>query len=205
MKKTVFITLSSILLLTLISIWGFKTYFPIRRDPPPAVLGLNQQANPVHPLPSESKIIVSTPKRLIIPKIGINSVIEEVGVDNEDKMDVPKVAENVGWYNLGAKPGEIGNAVIDGHLDKKNGSPAIFYNLNKLATDDILQIQDQNGQIITFKVTDIKSYKLDEFPLSKVFGDGQTARLNLVTCEGVFNSKSNLYSHRLVVYSQRVN
>src|SRR5437868_6418329 len=79
---------------------------------------------------------VGTPKRLIITKIGVNAPVELVGLDKQGRMDVPKDANDAGWYDLGVKPGQKGNAVMDGHLDKVNGAPAIFWNLKKLAPGD---------------------------------------------------------------------
>jgi len=50
-------------------------------------------------------------------------------------MDVPKGLNNIGWFNLGPRPGENGNAVIDGHYGVwKNGKGAVFNNLHKLRT-----------------------------------------------------------------------
>lgn len=143
------------------------------------------------------------PVTFSIPKLGVkNAAVESVGLDKENKMDVPKDADNVGWYNLGAKPGEIGSAVMAGHLDKKDGSPAVFYNIKDLKQGDEISVSDEDGNNYTFIVTDVKTYELSKFPLEEVFAKNDKARLNLITCEGTFNKSSQLYSHRLVVYSE---
>lgn len=131
-----------------------------------------------------------------------NVIVESVGLDSENKMDVPKNSDNVGWYNLGAKPGQKGSVVMAGHLDKKTGEPAVFYDIKKLKPGDELKITDADDKEFTYLVTKIQSYELSKFPLQEVFGSNDKARLNLITCEGTFDKNSDLYSHRLVVYSE---
>src|SRR5438128_2185263 len=70
--------------------------------------------------------LISSPTTIRIPAIHINARVESVGLDSEGHMAVPKVPANVAWYNLGPKPGEDGNAVIDGHIDTITGEPAVF-------------------------------------------------------------------------------
>src|SRR5689334_11364195 len=76
---------------------------------------------------------IGSPKKLIIPGINVNANVEYVGLDSRRYMDVPKKAENVGWYDLGPRPGEIGSSVFAGHLDDESGAPAVFWNLKKLS------------------------------------------------------------------------
>lgn len=138
-----------------------------------------------------------------IPTLGIENVmVESVGLNDKKAMDIPKDENNAAWYNLGAKPGELGNAVIAAHYDNKDGSPSVFYDIKKLKPGDELIVKDKNGKDLTFAVTDVKTYELEKFPLQEVFGASSKARLNLITCEGTFNTKSRLYSHRLVVFSE---
>lgn len=148
---------------------------------------------------------ISQPVSISIPKINIEAAVEEVGLDKNYAMDIPADENNAAWYKLGVKPGELGNSVIAGHFDKKNGKPAIFYKLGELEKGDELIVKDSSGKKLTFKVTYSQSYNLDEFPLKAVFGMHTKPRLNLITCEGVYDKQSKLYSHRLVVYSELVN
>lgn len=95
----------------------------------------------------------------------------------------------------------IGSAVIDGHYDRATGAPAVFYNLNKLAAGDKIIVSDDSGHDLTFVVTDKELYPFDNFPLQKVFNTTDQPRLNLITCDGVWNSTAHNYSQRLVVYA----
>jgi sortase A len=145
---------------------------------------------------------IGTPKTIKISKININAPIESVGLDKERKMDVPKDPGNGGWYNLGAKPGEKGNAVIAGHYDKADGSPAVFWNLNKLVEGDKIIIEDGNGKERTFSVVKTAKYPYNNFPLEEVFGASSKSMLNLITCQGKWNTGTRNYSERLVVYAK---
>lgn len=150
---------------------------------------------------SGNKITVGMPTRLQIPKIGVDASIESVGLDNEDKMDVPKNPWDVAWYNLGAKPGETGNAVIDGHLDTQT-STAVFWNLGNVIPGDTMTVTDDKGNSFTFTVTAKQTYPYDQLPMNDIFGSSSKARLNLITCGGLFDRQARNYSNRVVVFSE---
>lgn len=144
----------------------------------------------------------SIPDKLHIPKLGIDARVESVAMDKAGAMDVPKGAMNVAWYNLGAKPGEKGSAVIAGHLDSKTGAPEVFWDLDKLSKGDEIEIIDAKGKTYTFAVTDQKTFEFDKVPLQDIFANTNGTFLNLITCEGTFDKSNKNYSKRLVVYSQ---
>lgn len=152
------------------------------------------------PSPVEEKRY-APPQRLMIPTLDVDAPVEHVGLDAEKKMDVPKEAMNAAWYMLGAKPGEIGSAVLAGHFDKVTGAPAVFYRLGELEKGDEVQIEDETGQLLTFEVTDKVTYPHDNMPLEEIFAGRDGRRLNLITCEGAFDNSTRLYSHRTVIYA----
>ena len=160
-----------------------------------------QQNFPVHKA-VEAK--TAAPVKLTIPKLGVATSVESVGMDKKGRMDVPQNADNVAWYSLGYKPGDRGNAVIAGHFDKVTGAPAVFYNIENLQTGDKIVTTDAKGKAITFSVVKITKYPYDGFPLQEVFGTSTKRRLNLITCEGQWNSKTKNYSHRTVVYAEMI-
>jgi LPXTG-site transpeptidase (sortase) family protein len=144
------------------------------------------------------------PVRLKIPRIGVDSTVESVGVTSKGAMDTPKVPENVAWYKLGAYPGDIGNAVITGHYGAwKNGAKSVFDNLHELNSGDRIAIEDENGNIINFVVKEIKNFDPNA-DSSEVFSsnDGK-AHLNLITCEGTWNKDVGSYSQRRVVFAEK--
>lgn len=142
------------------------------------------------------------PRTIKIPTINVDAPVESVGMDSEGAMDVPSKSENTAWFDMGYRPGQVGNAVIDGHYDKSDGKPAVFWNIGKLQSGDKIILTDDAGKELTFAVTKIAKYPYDTFPIKEVFGDASTPMLNLITCHGQWNKDSKNYSERLVVYSQ---
>lgn len=152
---------------------------------------------------AESEILLpKKPKSLVIPSLEVSVDVEHVGKDSEGRMDIPQDPLNTAWYELGALPGEKGNAVIAGHYDTPTGDPSIFYDLASLQEGDEIVSVDEEGNEYVFKVTDIVTYDNDEFPLREVFGSHDKARLNLITCAGEFDRELKDYSERTVVYSE---
>ncbi len=153
------------------------------------------------PIPT-SETVFYRPVTLRIPKLNIETHVEEVGQDKKGNMDVPKKAENVGWYSLGVMPGQKGNAVIAGHLDTQTGAPAVFYKLSTLEPGDTIEVVDIYNNTLVFTVQKKEAYPTDDFPLQTVFGESSAPMLNLITCDGTFNQSRKLYSQRLVIFSK---
>lgn len=148
-----------------------------------------------------SQTSVSFPIRLKIPKIGIDASVISVGITPQGAMDVSKSPADVAWFNLGPRPGESGSAVIAGHYGWKNGIPAAFDNLSKLRKGDKIYVKDEKGTTAVFVVRELQIYGENE-NVSSVFSsnDGK-ARLNLITCGGVWDKIRKSYSNRLVVFT----
>jgi len=148
---------------------------------------------------------IGLPDRLIIPSIGVNALVQTVGIDSAGRMGIPTNFVDVAWYKLGPRPGESGSAVIDGHLDTAKDANAVFINLSLLKSGDDIYILDKAGQRVHFRVTGKEVYNYDKAPVEKIFDQGgKISRLNLVTCDGTWNQVARNYSERLVVYSERV-
>ena len=169
---------------------------------PHSVLSIKTQ-KPAPTKYQQTAEIIGIPQHLSIPAINLDTTIEQVALDAKGNMDVPKTDHTVGWYKLGYKPGEKGNAVFAGHLDKADGSPAIFWKLSDLKPGNKIITTDLNNKSYTFTVTGLVKYPYDALPLNEVFGNSDKANLNLITCNGTWNNTTKNYSNRLVIYSER--
>jgi hypothetical protein len=138
------------------------------------------------------------PARIRVPAAGIDAPVEQVGVRADGTMDVPGNIWDAGWLREGTLPGAPGHAVIDGHLDSTRG-PAVFAKLNQLMPGDRIFVSDTDGNQLEFVVSALNSYPVADFPKQEVFGGGGTPELKLVTCDGVYSTKTHTYSRRLVV------
>lgn len=144
------------------------------------------------------------PLRMSISTIGVSTSVEYVGLTLEGAMDITQSLETVAWYEPGKRPGEKGSAVIAGHYGLQKGRLAVFDRLNELRKGDLVTIEDDQGRVLTFAVRESRVYDPTD-DTSEVFesNDG-IAHLNLITCDGVWDAASQRYSHRLVVFTDRI-
>lgn len=144
------------------------------------------------------------PVRIVIPALGIDTAVEAMGERQDGAMATPTDPDQVAWYSYGAIPGENGSVVMAGHLDKADGSPAIFWELGKLAVGDEIVITDSSGARYRYVVTGQQRYPYHKAPLQAIFGFDLASRLNLITCQGAWDHNRQTYSQRLVVTSELV-
>jgi LPXTG-site transpeptidase (sortase) family protein len=139
------------------------------------------------------------PVRLKIPKINVDAAIESVGITSKGEMEAPNNTVDVAWFALGPRPGEIGSAVIAGHLNNETGKEGVFNNLHKLQSGDKLYIEYAKATSIAFVVREIREYNPGY--ADNVFSPNDNAHLNLITCDGVWDEANKTYSKRLVVFA----
>ena len=143
---------------------------------------------------------------LLIPDISVDAPIEPVETNADSSMAVPHLNEwtGVGWYADGPYPGDQGSAVIDGHLDRPGGFPAVFWNLRLLHPGNIVKVETPGQPTVQFRVTRIAAYKPAKAPLSAIFDNLQGHFLNLITCSGYWIPAIHQTTERLVVYTTMI-
>jgi sortase (surface protein transpeptidase) len=184
--------------------FAYELNRPIIIDEPVAA----QESQPEPQQPEISEVTVTLPKseptRLRIPKIDVDTTFVELGKNRDGTLEVPKNYDLVGWYNGGPTPGELGPAVVAGHVSLRNGT-AVFRQLYLLAPGDKLTIDRKDGTTATFKVTKVKQVPQNsDFPTEAVYGNIDHAGIRLITCGGAFNRNTGKYSHNTVVFGQLV-
>jgi sortase (surface protein transpeptidase) len=113
---------------------------------------------------------------------------------------------SVFWYELGPAPGQAGNAVIAGHVDRVGGDPAIFWSLGTLKSGEMIFVTTLQGNTLQFVVNRVVRYAANApstTVLNAVFGPSTGHHLNLITCSGVWTGHG--YDERLVVFTTQVN
>src|SRR5258706_1234153 len=147
--------------------------------------------------------VKAAPARLSIPAIGVNAPIEGVGITSSGDLAVPaqKPWEDAGWYASGPLPGELGSAVIDGHLDRPGGYPAVFWRLRDLHVGNEVVVVDTQGKTQHFRVTAIAYYPPQSAPIQEIFANQSGKYLNLITCAGDWIPSQHQTTLRLVVYT----
>ncbi len=157
------------------------------------------------PVPRDAAYNVAPdqPKKIIIPSIATEGFIQPVGKDQFGNVGVPTNIHFAGWYVDNVKPGDRGLSIIDGHVSSLYGA-ALFAKLKNLRDNDEIQVQFGDNSIRRFHVVDkreLSEPQTAKFLLTKREDIDQ--QLNLVTCGGRFDKKSDKYLNRVVVVTKR--
>lgn len=149
----------------------------------------------------------SAPVTLRIPSLHLSTTIINVGLNADRTPQVPPLTaagiREVGWYDLGPTPGEVGAAVIVGHVDAAVAGRGSFYNLGTLVPGQAVSVTLTNGATVDFTVTSVREYPKDHFPVTTVYGPTAHPTLRLITCGGRFDSTTRSYLSNIVVYATK--
>ena len=145
----------------------------------------------------------STPVRVRIASIGVDSTLMGLGLKTDGTMQVPPAGFPAGWYTGAPTPGELGPAIIVGHVDWA-GKAGVFYKLHQIKVNDIIVVNRANGSVARFQVTKVASYAKNAFPTALIYGNLSYPGLRLITCGGVFDPKAHSYVNNVVVFAQLV-
>ena len=116
----------------------------------------------------------STPTRLQIPAIGVDTTLMALGLRADGSMQVPPGGFPAGWYTGGPTPGELGPAVIAGHIDMRG--PGVFYALHNVLRGDRVTVTRSDGSLAVFSVTAVGQYPKNRFPTTLVYGQHRPRR-----------------------------
>jgi sortase (surface protein transpeptidase) len=142
----------------------------------------------------------STPTVLRIPAISLTVSLSSLGLNADRTVQVPTDVQQPGWYRLGPSPGEVGSAVILGHVDSSKG-PGVFFNLRSLVAGDVVDVTLADGFTGQFKVTALATYPKASFPDKAVYTSEGHSALQLVTCGGTFDAATGHYLSNTVVFT----
>ncbi len=143
----------------------------------------------------------SQPTRVRIPAIGVDSELVGLGLQDDGRMEVPPGAFPAGWYTGAPTPGELGPAILAGHVDH-GGTAGVFYRLRELEPGDTVEVARQDGSTAVFRVTRVEQHRKDAFPTAAVYGDIDHAGLRLITCGGPFDRRARSYTDNIVVFAE---
>ena len=146
---------------------------------------------------------VARPVSLSIPVIGVHTRLIRLGLTAQGTLQVPVSTAVAGWYTGGPRPGQVGSAVIAGHIDSYLG-PGVFFRLRLLRPGDRVYVRQAGGRLAVFRVYAERSYPKDRFPTQKVYGPAPDPELRLITCGGTFDAATGSYLNNVVVYAAQI-
>ncbi|MET3453424.1 class F sortase [Curtobacterium sp. 1544] len=142
----------------------------------------------------------ATPVSVTIPAIGVSSSLEDLHRGAAGELDPPKDWDSAGWFSDGIVPGEVGPAVIAGHVDSPTAA-AVFFRLDELVAGDEIHVAMSDGTTRTFTVDRSERAAKSAFPTSDVYGTAPTPQLRLITCDGTFDTATGHYTDNLIVFA----
>jgi sortase (surface protein transpeptidase) len=145
----------------------------------------------------------SAPVGVHIPAIGVDSTLMQLGLRADGSLQVPPSGFPAGWYTGAPTPGELGPAILAGHVDW-SGQPGVFSRLRELTPDAQVTVTRQDGSAAVFRVTQVKQYPKDKFPTSEVYGDLDHPGLRLITCGGSFDRQTRNYEDNIIAFADLV-
>ena len=176
---------------------------PLARPAPSRVLPKRPKVKAIPAKVAALATARSTPVELTIPAISLAVSLSTLGLNADGTVEVPTDIQQPGWYRLGPSPGQIGSAVILGHVDSYTG-PAVFFNLRALVAGSVVDVGLADGVTAQFEVTSVATYLKANFPDQSVYTSDGDSTLQLVTCGGAFDSATGHYLSNTVVYTSLV-
>jgi sortase A len=167
------------------------------------------QANtaPATPVAGEPSAI-GQPNRIVIPKIGLDAPVVDVGwkvIDRGDRRftEWETADAAAGRHINSAKPGEPGNVVLSGHHNTK-GEVFRAISDGKLAVGDLIYLYDDQGKRWTYTTDEVTKPLLEvgateqqRLENARYIQPTNDARVTLVTCWPYYTN-----THRVVVVAK---
>ncbi len=201
-KKQELVLSGGLLLLGALGIIFFSLRAVALPSPPLAASAVTR-AIAAPPTPVKQSLPHSTPTRLSIPSIQLDTDLTTIGLRPDGSIEVPEQYTMAGWYKQSPTPGEIGPSIIVGHLDNVHGI-AVFWRLHELTPGQKITVNRADGSVAQFVITKIQQFPQGNFPTSEVYGNINYAGLRLITCGGSFNLLTRHYSDNTVIFASLV-
>lgn len=142
-----------------------------------------------------------------IDAIDVHSVVRDVGRTADGALETPAPGpfyDDAAWYRHSPTPGELGPAILLGHVDSAANGPSVFFRLGELRRGDRVSVTRADDTVAVFVVDEVQRYAKDNFPTDTVYGDIDHAGLRIITCGGAFDDAAGHYLDNVVVFASLV-
>jgi hypothetical protein len=192
------------LAVVLVASWGGWQVWRAEADPPapPPALPAEVVGSTVAPAAAVPGLDRSTPMTISIASIKLRASVDQIGLAPDGTLEKQpfETASHAAWYRLGPAPGQVGPAVVAGHVDTKSNI-AVFFYLTRVRPGDHVVITRADRHTATFTVDWLGSFPKTNFPTQLVYGSTNYPALRLITCGGVFDRAAGSYRDNIVVFA----
>lgn len=153
------------------------------------------------------RVAADMPRIVRIPALGKEGRVLEVGVTENNKMQVPRSIYDAGWFNGSVKPGRgAGAVVLDAHASGRT-QPGLFRGINTLQKGAVIEIERGDGKVITYEVVEKEQVPYEDVDMLKALTPIVPGKesLTLITCGGEFDTDDWRFLSREIVYAVRTN
>lgn len=116
-----------------------------------------------------SSAVRAVPVRVRIPSIGVSAPVGPLELAGNGELTPPGRAHEAGWYLGSSVPGEVGPAVIAGHVDSTRG-PAVFFHLGELRPGAVVEVDRSDATTARFTIVRVATHPKARFPTAAVYG-----------------------------------
>ncbi len=139
------------------------------------------------------------PRYFRIPSLGINTIVVEVGLKENNEMATPYNIYHAGWYTGSALPGTDQVSIINAHGGDLGYG--IFRNLPRIQNGAIIEVEMGDGRIYKYRVVDTATIPLGDEAnqyMATAFTSPQpgVGALTLITCTGEWSELRQTYLDR---------
>jgi LPXTG-site transpeptidase (sortase) family protein len=132
--------------------------------------------------PEGPELKTGEPERLDLPSIGVSAAVSPIGTDGSRTLVPPSDYTTVGWWALGAEPGDgAGTTIVAGHTVHTGGGA--LDNLANVEIGDSVRLE-RADQDLRYRVTSVTTYRKGTLAANaaEVFDQTGPERLAIVTC-----------------------
>jgi hypothetical protein len=181
---------------------------PESEIPVAAATGATPKVNQGRPAQVSGPVMSrSEPVSLSIPAINVQSTLLHLGQTAQGSLQVPPPGPNynrAAWYRLSPTPGELGPAILVGHIDSAKEGPSVFFRLGAMKKHDTVRVTRADGKVAVFSVDSVLRFSKQKFPRELVYGNTDHAALRIITCGGAFDRDSGSYLDNTIVLASLV-
>lgn len=154
---------------------------------------------PVQPADGALQPQDPAPVSLVVAGTDISVKVVDVGIEENDAMEIPDSFYEAGWYRYGPAPGaEAGHAVIAAHVDSLT-EVMPFAQLKDVAVGTTVTVGLEDGRTLTYAVSDVRNVPKATLNGSEIFERDGDHELKIITCGGEWLPEEGDYEDNVVL------